>query len=243
MPFLLLVGAAPNAIAYASGHSFQARLIRVLDSADLHQHVVSFGTMPTLSPGTEVSILPDALRRLNFPPPEQSVLLVAVHEAALRSPQSPHTQLIGLDHGDVSWAGALSEHLLTVESEGGGDPRQLLGDAVGVGPRLMDVVWPLELVADAQRGPFSTIYQGERPWLVIGAMGEGDLLAAPLNEAANPKWFTPLLKRDEVRMPGSYKDSQLELAHVWSLPASLAAVGSLDPQARGRVMEVLRSYF
>ena len=119
----------------------------------------------------------------------------------------------------------------------------MLFRSVGTGPRLWDLVWPGELLADAQRGPLSTTYQGERPWVVIGVVAGGDLLAAPLNDAANPKWFTPLLARDEVRMPGSSKESQLELAHVWSLPGSLAAVGSVAPDARARVLAALRSYF
>ena len=199
--------------------------------------------MATLPPGTEVSIRTDALRRLTFPPPKGSVLVVAVHEAALHASGSPHTQLIGLRYGDVIWAGALGEHLLTVESEGGGDPRQLLGDAIGTGPRLWDVVWPLELVTDSQRGPLSTVYQGERPWVVIGLVSGGDLLAAPLNEAANPKRFTPVLAQEDVSMPGSSKESQLELAHVWSLPQSLGAVGSVAPEARDRILEALRWYF
>ncbi len=114
---------------------------------------------------------------------------------------------------------------------------------MGTGPRLWDVVWPLELVVDSGRGPFSTVYQGERPWVVIGLVSGGDLLAAPLNEAANPKRFTPVLAREDVLMPGSYKESQLELAHVWSLPGSLGAVGSVAPAARGRILEALRSYF
>jgi hypothetical protein len=197
----------------------------------------------TLPPGTQVSIRSDALRRLSFPPPEGSILLVAVHEAALQAPRSPHTQVIGMDHGEVVWAGAMGEHLLTVESEGGGDPRQLLGDAMGAGPRLWDVIWPLELIADPGRGPLSTVYQGERPWVVIGFVSGGDVLAAPLNEATNPKRFTPVLAPDEVSMPGSSKESQLELAHVWSFPRSVAAVGSVAPQARGRLLQALRSYF
>jgi len=198
--------------------------------------------MSTLSPGTGVSIRPDALRRLAFPPPEGSTLLVAVHDAALRA-SNPHTQLLGVRWGDVTWAGALSERLLVVEFEEGGDPRQLLGDVMGTGARLWDLIWPGELVTDPGRGPLATVYQGDRPWLVIGAVPEGDLLAAPLNDAANPKWFTPLLARDEVRMPGSSKDAQLELAHLWSFPRSVGSVGALAPAARDRILEAIRSYF
>ena len=199
--------------------------------------------MPTLLPGTEVAIRHEALRRLSFPPPDGSVVLVAVHEAGLLARQSPHTQLLGFSGGDLSWAGALSEALLNVKSAGGGDPRILLGEAIGTGPRLWDVVWPGELVSDPHHGPLATTYQGERPWVVIGGTSEGDLLAAPLNEAGNPKWYTPLLAQEEVLMPGSSKDAQLELAHLWSLPQSIGAVGSVAPTARGRVMEALRSYF
>lgn len=199
--------------------------------------------MPTLPPGTEVSLRPDALRRLSFPPPDGAVLLVAVHEAALLATRSPHTQLLGFVGGDLIWAGALNEGVLEVGSESGGDPRQLLGDAMGIGPRLWDVVWPGELVPGPDRGPLTTTYQGERPWVVVGATAEDDLLAAPLNEAGNPKWYTPLLAREEVLMPGSSKDAQLELAHLWSLPGSLGAVGSVAPEARARILEALKAYF
>ena len=199
--------------------------------------------MPTLPPGTEVSIRPDALRRLAFPPPEGAVLLVGIHPAALKAPESPHTQLLGFRFGELAWAGALSEAFLEVSSEGGGDPRQLLGEAMGTGHRLWEVVWPGELQAGQERGLPSTAYQGERPWVVVGEIASGDLLAAPLNEAGNPKWYTPLVAREEVLMPGSSKDAQLELAHLWSLPASLPSVGSVSPGGQARVMEALKRYF
>jgi hypothetical protein len=190
-----------------------------------------------------VSILPDALRRLSFPPPEGAALLVGVHEAALKAPQSPHTQLLGFASGELVWAGALSEVLLKVESEEGGDPRQLLGEAVGIGSRLWDLVWPGELMGGSEARFLSTLYQGERPWVVVGRTTSGDLLSAPLNEAGNPKWYTPLLAREEVLMPGSSKDAQLELAHLWSLPGSQARIGSVAPAAQVRILETLKLYF
>ena len=199
--------------------------------------------MPTLPPGTEVSIRPEVLRRLTFPPPEGSVLLVGVHDAALNAPESPHTQLLGFRLGELVWAGALSETLLQVESEDAGDPRQLLGEAIGIGRRLWDVVWPSELMSGRDSRLLSTAYQGERPWVVIGETTSGDLLAAPLNEAGNPKWYTPVLAREEVLMHGSSKDAQLELAHLWSLPAALPSVGSVSPAGQARVGEALKIYF
>ncbi len=199
--------------------------------------------MPTLPPGTEVAIRTDTLRRLSFPPPPKAVLLIAVHPASLKAPQSSHTQLAGFEYGDLVWAGALSEGRMEVLSQGGGDPRQLLGEAVGVGDRLWEVIWPGELMADPRPGPFTTVYQGERPWVVLGEASNGDLLAAPLNEAANPKWYTPVVRREEILIHHSTKDAQLELAHLWSLPASTATAGRLAPEARARVLEAVKTYF
>lgn len=199
--------------------------------------------MPVLDPGTVVAIRPEAVDRFLFAPPDGTVLLIAVHEAALNSPESTHTQLLGFDQGELVWAGALSEHVLEVVETGGGGPRQLLSEAIGCGTRLWDVIWPGELMTGAGRDPRSTTYQGERPWVVVGETSSGDLLAAPLNEDTNPKWFTPLVYREEVLMTGSSKDAQLELAHVWSFPSSVAAVGSLAGSARERILEALKAYF
>lgn len=203
----------------------------------------AYGIMPTLPPGTEVTLRPEALRRLTYLPPPEAVLLVAVHEAGLLAGRSPHTQILGFLEGDPCWAGALSEELLEVVSKDGGDPRQLLGELIGSGPRMWELIWPGELLLDSERGPLATTYQGERPWLVIGALPEGDLLAAPLNEAGNPKWYTPILAREEVMMSGSAKDAQLELPHLWSFPGSMASVGSLASGARERILPELKAYF
>ena len=190
-----------------------------------------------------MAIQSDALWRLTFPPPDDAVVLVGVHDAGLLARNSLHTQLLGFSGGDLVWAGALSEGLLNVLSDGGGDPRILLGEAIGTGPRLWDVIWPGELVRDPERGRLATTYQGERPWVVMGDIPNGDLLAAPLNEAGNSKWYTPLISRGEVLMSGSSKDAQLELAHLWSFPPSLGAVGSIAASARDRVLEDLRNYY
>jgi len=203
----------------------------------------SLCVMPTLPPGTEVAVELQALDRLTYPPPQEATLLVAVHEAGLKAPNSLHTQLLGFLDGHLIWAGALSETHLTVLSEGGGDPRILLGESIGTGTRLFTVVWPGELVLEATGGRLGTIYSGERPWVVIGETAEQDILAAPLNEAGNPKWYTPVLRREEVLISGSSKDAQLELPHVWSLPGSLPSVGVVAPSARDRILEEVTAYF
>ena len=182
-------------------------------------------------------------RRLSFPPAEEADLIVAVHEAGLRAPRSLGTQVVGFVAGELVWAGALSERHVEVVSEPAGDPRQLLGDAVGVGGRLWEVVWPGDLLRDPERGPLELVYRGERPWVVLGETPSGDLLASPLNDATNPKWFTPVLGRDEILVRDSHKEAQLELAHLWSLPGSLAAVGDVAEGAHPRLLEAVRGYF
>ena len=199
--------------------------------------------MANLAPGTGVRLRAEVLRRLSFPPPDGADLIIAVHEAGLKAPRSLATQVVGLVAGDLEWAGALSERHVEVQSEPGGDPRQLVGEAVGTGRRLWEIVWPGDLLRDAERGPLNLVYRGERPWVVVGETSADDLLAAPLNDATNPKWYTPLLERDEIVMRGSHKDVQLELAHLWTLPSSLAAVGDITEVAQARLLEAVRGYF
>lgn len=199
--------------------------------------------MPTLPPGTVVALGADLLRSLAYPPPPQAVLLVAVHPLGLRAPGSPHTQLVGFLDGEICWAGALSEYQLEVLDAGGGDPRQLLAERLGVGTRGGEVLWPGELCRSPLPPGPSTLYRGERPWVVLGETVSGTLLSAPLNEAGNPKWYTPLVSRKEVLIPASTKDAQVELAHLWSFPPNLPRHGRLVPEAWRRVLEAARAYF
>ena len=99
------------------------------------------------------------------------------------------------------------------------------------------------LVSDAPRAP-STIYGGSdrRPWIVIGETDTGDLIAAPLNDASNPKWWTPVVARTALSFPGNVKDSQVELAHAWSLPAQVAAIGEVAAIGRAAVERAVPAY-
>jgi hypothetical protein len=199
--------------------------------------------MATLAPGTGVRIRAEVLRRLSFLPPGEADLLIAVHEAGLKAPQSRSTQVVGFRAGELCWAGALSERHVEVVSEPAGDPRQLVAESIAAGPRLWEIVWPGELLRDPERGPLDTVYRDERPWLVVGQTPDGDLLAVPLNDATNPKWYTPLLARSDIDMAGSTKDVQVELAHLWSFPGSLGAIGDVADRARAALLEALTRYF
>ncbi|HEX9887291.1 MAG TPA: hypothetical protein VGA70_12425 [Longimicrobiales bacterium] len=199
--------------------------------------------MARIPPGSQVALRPGPAARLSHLPPPGADLVVAVHEGALRALGNVHTQLAGFQEGDLAWAGAVGEDVLEVLAAGGGSPRMLLADHLERGERLWEVVWPGDLLRDPSRGPLSTLYLGSRPWLVVGELTSGDLLAVPLGDAGNPMWFTPVLRREDVRFSGSHKDSQAELGHLWSLPAAVAAVGDVAPRAADLISRALRDYF
>ena len=200
--------------------------------------------MATLPPGTIVDLTEDAAEALRFLPPDGE-LVVVVHPSALHAPRNAHTQVAHLSEVGLSWLGALDEvMLLTLDVLDDPDARAYCEPCFLQGARLWEVVRPGALfVPDARRAP-STVYGGsdQRPWIVIGETDTGDLLAAPLNDASNPKWWTPVVARAFLSFPGNVKESQVELAHAWSLPAEIASVGSVAPAGRGAVERAIRAY-
>ena len=48
-----------------------------------------------------------------------------------------------------------------------------------VGTRCWQLVWPGLLTAAGVGDPCLTLYAGERPWVVLGELEDGQLLAAP----------------------------------------------------------------
>jgi hypothetical protein len=198
----------------------------------------------TLPPGTIVDLSEHAAEALRFLPPDGDLVIV-VHPSALHAPRSGHTQVAHLSEVGLSWLGALDEGML-VDLDADPDPeaRAECAPCFLRGARLWEIVRPGALtVPDAPRAP-STVYAGsdQRPWIVIGETDTGDLLAAPLNDASNPKWWTPVVPRAALSFPGNVKESQVELAHAWSLPADLASVGELTPLGRGAVERAVRAY-
>jgi hypothetical protein len=200
--------------------------------------------LATLPPGTIVDLTEAAAEALRFPPPDGD-LVVVVHVSALRARFDAHTQVAHFDDGALGWLGGLGEDMLVTLDEAP-DPgaRDACAERYLRGERLWQIVRPGALVVPgAPRAP-SSIYGGSerRPWLVLGETDLGDLLAAPLNDASNPKWWTPVVPRAALAFPGSVKDAAVELAHVWSLPASLEPLGELTPLGRGAVERAVRAY-
>jgi hypothetical protein len=198
----------------------------------------------TLQPGTAVDLTEYASEVLRFPPPDGD-LVVVVHPAALRATWDAHTQVAQVEAGELTWLGALGEDMLvTLDVPGEPGARAALARALLRGDRLWEVVRPGSLlVPDAPRAP-STIYGGSdrRPWIVLGEAATGDLIAAPLNDASNPKWWTPVVPRTALSFPGNVKDSQVELAHAWSLPATIGAIGEVTAMGRVAVERAVLAY-
>jgi len=202
--------------------------------------------MATIAPGRQVD-LPEAERDvLRHPPEADASLWIAVHPDALRAgDRSRLTQVIALGpDGEPTWAGALDEEMLEPRAEVRPNLRRRLADRILVGDRLWSLVFIEGLVHGDPWDPYLTIYAGSRPWVVLGELPSGRLLAVPLNDAhGNPKWFTPVVRRQHIGFRGSTKDAQLELAHLWSFDPEVKKVGDLLPAAREAVGQDVWRYF
>jgi len=199
----------------------------------------------TLPPGTIVDLSEHASDVLRFVPPDGDLVIV-VHPAALRAPWDAHTQVAQVQGGWLTWLGALGEELLVTLGDVPPDvgARAACASCMLRGERLWEILRPGALVLPGAPREASSVYAGSdrRPWVVIGETDLGDPIAAPLNEASNPKWWTPIVPRSALAFPGSVKDAQLELAHTWSLPAELTPIGRVTDAAQGEIERAVRAY-
>lgn len=202
--------------------------------------------MATIMQGAAVTLNHQAMQALRFPPPS-SDLVIVVHHAALRAPGDRHTQVAHLVGGAPDWMGALGEDLLGPSSlPVDTTARSACGRCLLTGGRMWDILRPGALVQPGVARPMSTVYDGSdlRPWVVVGETAAGDLVAAPLNDAQqNPKWWTPVIAQMDMNFPGNNKDGQVELAHLWTLPGTLAADGCVEVAGRPAVEAAVRNYF
>jgi hypothetical protein len=202
--------------------------------------------LATIEPGRQVELGPRELARLVYRPPETDSLWIAVHPNALRAgPRSRLTLVAATDPSDeITWVGAVDEQMLRPLPARRPAVRRSLRDRLLVGKRLWTVVFVRGLVVGDPWRPYLTVYAGSRPWVVLGELAGGELLAVPLNDAHdNPKWYTPVVARGDIWMKGSTKDAQLELAHLWSLDPDVRTVGQIAPRAREAVGQDVWRYY
>jgi hypothetical protein len=195
--------------------------------------------------GTKVDLTEEAAEALRFVPPDGD-LVVVVHPGALRAPYDRHTQVAQLVAGEPTWLAGVGEDLLVrVDAPPEPGARAACAARLLLGDRLWQVVRPGALLERDAPGPLSTVYAGSagRPWLVVGETAAGDPIAVPLTDAANPKWWTPVVPHSALAFPGNHKDAQVELAHAWTLPASVALEGRLLPVGVRAVETAVRAYF
>jgi hypothetical protein len=68
-------------------------------------------------------------------------------------------------------------------------------------------------------------------------------VAAPLNDGCGAsKWWTPRVEAAELRFEGS-KASNVELAHLWTIPNSGEMLGELGPDGQNAVAKHARKYY
>jgi len=201
--------------------------------------------MATIEPGTRVQLAPGEREKLRFPPPDGMLLFVAVHRGALRKSNNRHTQVVAIDdNSQLAWTGGVGEDMLEIAVPAAAfrSARSVLANCLLKGDALWMLVRPGVLTRGNATGPLSTVYDGDRPWLVVGELGCETVLAAPLNDATNPKPWTPIVRAKDLPL-ASKKDSQVELAHVWSLPRPGGGTCRLAADARLEVEERIRKHY
>ncbi len=198
--------------------------------------------MASIPPGSAVQLKPDVLPKLRFAAPTDD-LFVAVHLGALKSPASVHTQVVALADSLVTWTAGLGEDLLQRrDAPAFPGARPALYECLLTGDRLWEIILPGGLLRFGVSGPLSTIYQFERPWLVIGEAVDDQPIAVPLNDATNPKWYAPLVRAADLGLSGT-KDAQLELAHAWTVRPSASTIGRLPLAVRGPLAGTITRYY
>lgn len=199
--------------------------------------------MATLPPDTRVDLAASERQKLTFPPAPATELAIGVHPDALKAGnRNQLTQVVGVIGSSLVWTGAIDEAMLARRPDGLSDARNLIRARLLSGSTLWSIVRPGLLTAPSVRRPLLTIYDGDRPWIVIGEVDGRSFLGVPLNKPSNPKWFTPVIPERDLDFAGS-KTSQVELAHLWSLPSSSQSIGNLTSWGRQALEPKVRRYF
>lgn len=198
--------------------------------------------MATFVQDTVVTLKASPPPNLSYPPSARGTLVVAVHAGALKATNNPLTQVAQFDGTELVWAGALDENLLLPGSTTLTNARKRLGSKLMTGTAVWKVIKPGPLRPAGKQRP-DTIYQGDRPWVVVAGPARFGVLAMPLNDAAGKRgaWHHFLQASDLVFL-GS-KDSKLEMNHLWSFPGHMSSIGEVATSARAGASAVIRRYY
>lgn len=197
--------------------------------------------MATIPEGTAVSLDTQATGELTYPPSGQDLIIV-VHPGALRAAHNRLTQVAEIDGGAITWAGSLDEGLLTPAPNTTQGVRNLLSQSLLRGVRQWSIIRPgfLRKPGVVRK---DTVYQGDRPWIVVGELASGALLGMPLNEDdGNRAVYNHLIDASALNIPNA-KPSKLELNHLWSFPTTCSAVALLAQSARSAAAAAVRNYY
>jgi hypothetical protein len=171
--------------------------------------------MATFAPGTRVAIDPKERLKLRFPPPAGTDLVIGVHPAAMKAASNRLTVAATIGEGRLQWIGALDERMLIPTTDRASDPRPTIRSHLLVAADLWRVVRPGLLVTATTARPLYTVYDGDRPWIIVGETSSGSPTAVPLNDArGGAKWWTPTVSQADLEFAGA-KTSHVELAHPW----------------------------
>jgi hypothetical protein len=195
--------------------------------------------MAQLKPGQNVSMRESDLR---FPPAANLRLTVAVSPFALKVPTVTLTTLVGVDEADaILWVGSVDETLLTPLAGSTDGLRERLAISLLTGEATWRVIRPGEL--RTQPRP-DTVYQGDRPWVVLAGPLPCGLLAVPLNDrgTAPLRPYQAEVAESALRFEGS-KASKLELNHLWSFPTSSVCIGDVAESARAALSAATATEF
>ena len=200
--------------------------------------------MPTIPANTLVQLIPGADVRLRYLPPPGTQLIVAIEAAALKAPRSPLTTVVAIHQDQIVWVASIDEAMVATSVHNRPNARaELTALLMTDSPRCFEVVRPGWL---RTHGPLiqDTVYQKDRPWIVIGESVHCGLLAVPLSDAGagSRGHYQHHLAAGELDFVGS-KDSAAELAHIWSFPAALPCAGQIQPAARAALTAAVKGYF
>jgi hypothetical protein len=180
---------------------------------------------------------------LRFRPAGGGRLVVAVETGALKAPENNLTTVVEVTGLRIAWVGSIDESMVDATDERHENARQELSRLVLQGNATWTIVSP-GMLRYPGTGEMDTVYQGDRPWVMIGGPHECGLLAVPLNDlgkGAHP-YYQCAVQRADLQLP-SAKDSKLELGHVWSFPKEMERVGEVLPDARTAITAALKRYY